>query len=231
MSHAPAWGSSLPCNEADHREVAIVVSAKPIGGHLLCVSTDLPDHEDAFSFLILHKSLQNIDEGSANERITTNANDCGLTDTRFGGLEHCLIGKGPRARHNAHLTWRMNVTRHDSNFAFTWLNDARAVRPYNSSLLLRLKSGEDIKHVLSRYTIGYNDDEVEFSIYSFHYCFFGMRGWNIYYRGLAVCFLFGLSYIFENRQPEMRCPSFLGVYSTHHLGAVLNGLQSMECTL
>ena len=136
MSHASTWRSSLPGNEADHWEVAIVVSGEPIGGHLFCLATNLSDHEDAFSFLILHESLQYINEGSADERVTTNANDCGLTDTCFGGLEHCLIGKGPRARHDAHLTWHMNVARHYSNFTFTWLDDPWTVRAYNSSLLL-----------------------------------------------------------------------------------------------
>lgn len=50
-----------------------------------------------FSFGIFNESFEDIDEVSTIERITTNTNDGGLTQTSLGGLVDGFVGQSTRS--------------------------------------------------------------------------------------------------------------------------------------
>jgi hypothetical protein len=56
------------------------------------------------------------------------------------------------------MTWCVNVARHDANLALTWLDNARAVRSNETSLVLALKEGLHSDHIQSRDTFSNADN-------------------------------------------------------------------------
>ena len=128
MAHAAARRRGDPSNEADYREVAVVIVCEPLRGLFLSLSADLADHNDPLGLLVRDEAFEDIDEVSSIERVTANAHNCGLTKAHLCRLTHCLISQGPRSRDNADGTRQVDVARHDTNLALAWLDDARAVR-------------------------------------------------------------------------------------------------------
>jgi hypothetical protein len=75
MTHSSSRRGSLPGNKTDNWKVAIVVLTEPLGCGLLGFPADFSDHKDALGLLILDKFLKHINEGGADERITTDTHD------------------------------------------------------------------------------------------------------------------------------------------------------------
>ena len=118
----------------------------------------------------------------------------------------------------------MNISGHDSNFAFTRFYDSWTVRSDKSCLSLLFQGRYNVKHVLSGNTISYYDYKLDFSVDRLHNRFFSVRSRDIYDRRLAVSLFLSLCDTREHRQPQMRSPSLIGVDPSDHFRTVLNRL-------
>ena len=74
----------------------MVMSAKPFSCFFLGLASDLTDHNNALSLGIVNKLSEHVDEVSAIERITTDTNDCGLSEALSRCLVDSFIGQGTR---------------------------------------------------------------------------------------------------------------------------------------
>ena len=98
MSHPPARGSGHASDEADHwlGVGARVVLLQVLGSLLLGLSSDLTNHDDSLGLVVVDEALKAVDEVGAVERITTDANDCGLSEALSRCLIDSFIGQGTR---------------------------------------------------------------------------------------------------------------------------------------
>ena len=91
MAHTTLGWSSYPCYKPNNWLLLFIVISDPIGGHLLSLSSDLPNHYDSLSLRVKHKSLQDINEVGSIERISSNPNNCGLPKACFSSLINSLV--------------------------------------------------------------------------------------------------------------------------------------------
>ena len=75
MAHAAARWRSLASDEADGRQIAMVVIAKPRSSFFFSLTSDLADHDDTLSLGIVNKLAEYIDKVGAIEGVTSNANN------------------------------------------------------------------------------------------------------------------------------------------------------------
>ncbi|MNP47510.1 hypothetical protein D3C76_1415680 [compost metagenome] len=61
----------------------------------------------------------------------------------------------------------MNITRHDADFAFTWCNNARTVRPDQNGIFA-FHETVNLDHIKYRDTFGNTDHEIQLCVNSFH---------------------------------------------------------------
>lgn len=86
---------------------------------------------------------------------------------------------------------RMNVTRHDANFAFAWLNDSGAVwsdEPRFGAVEMIL----DFDHVQLGNAFGDTDNERNLSLDRRHNCLGSSRRRNVNHGCVWICVTFGL---------------------------------------
>jgi len=93
VAHAAAGRSSLAGNEADNGQVAGVVFLEPGSSLFLGLTANLTNHYDALGLGVNNEAAEHVNEVSSVERIATNANDGGLTETLGGGLVDGLVGQ------------------------------------------------------------------------------------------------------------------------------------------
>ena len=70
------------------------------------------------------------------DRVAANADSSGLAKARRSCLAHSLVRQSARARHNAHLTWQMDMARHNADFTFAWRDDTGAIGAYQARMSL-----------------------------------------------------------------------------------------------
>jgi hypothetical protein len=92
VTHSAAWGSSLSGNERKNWEFSCVILREPVSSFLFSFTTDFTYHNDTMSLWVFYKALEHIDEVGAVERITTNADNGGLTEPNSCSLVNCFIG-------------------------------------------------------------------------------------------------------------------------------------------
>ncbi len=170
MAHAAAGGSGETSNEADDRLAvgANVVSLEVSSTLLLGRATDLTDHDDTLGLGVLHELAENVDEVSAVERITTDADASALAKTNGGGLVHGLISEGTRAGDDTNAAGLVDVGGHDTDLAFAGLDDAGAVRSDEAGLVLANEAVLHKDHVGLGDTFSDADNEGNLSINGLH---------------------------------------------------------------
>lgn len=117
VTHATAWGSADTGNESNCGLVVLVVGLEELGSILLSATTDLTDHDDTISLLVLKEDLQAVNEVGAGERIATDTNDEGLTESSLSGLVDGLVGQGTGTGNNTDTATLVDEPRHDTNLA------------------------------------------------------------------------------------------------------------------
>ncbi len=192
VTHAAARGRGLASNEAKYGQLAVVVGSEPGSGLLLGLTTDLADHDDALGLGVVDELAQAVDEVGAVEGVATNAHDGGLAKASSGSLVDGLVGEGARARDDANLAGHMDVTRHDSDFAFARLNNAGTVRADETSLVLRAHDGLHLDHVESGNALGDAHNEVHLSLDGLQDGVGGERRRDINNRSFSVGGLLGI---------------------------------------
>lgn len=90
--------------------------------------TNLANHDDAFSGVVLQEDFEAVDKVGAVERVATNTHAQGLSQANSSSLADGFVSQGAGPRHDADDTLLVNVSRHDANLARIRRDDARAVR-------------------------------------------------------------------------------------------------------
>ena len=209
----------------------MVMLREPLSGLLFGFTADLTNHDNTFSLGIIDELGEDIDEVGAVERITANADNSRLAEVIFRGLVDGLVREGTGARNDTNLSLLMNITRHDTNLAFTRLNDTGAVRTDKSRLVLRLHNGFDLDHVEGGDTLSDADDEVHLGFDGLKNGVGSKRWRNVDDGSLSIGRLLGLGEGGEHGETEMLGAALSLVDTANDLGAVGNGLFSMEGTL
>ena len=81
VAHTSSWGSCLSGNEADDGQLTVVMGTKPLSGFFFGLTSDFTDHDNTFGLGIVNELCKNIDEVSSVERITTDSDNCALSET------------------------------------------------------------------------------------------------------------------------------------------------------
>ena len=111
--------------------------AEPFGGLLFSFTSYFSDHDDSLGLWVVDELREHVNEVCSIEWIAADANNGRLTKVKLSGLVDCLVSQSTRSGHDTYFTFLMDVTRHDSDLAFSWLDDARAIWTDQARLRLR----------------------------------------------------------------------------------------------
>jgi hypothetical protein len=125
----------------------------------------------------------------------------------------------------------VDVAGHDADLALLGLDDAGAVGPDDSGLVLGLECVLDLDHVLLRDAIGDHHHQFDFGFDGLHDGVGGAQRRHVDDAGVALGVLLGLLAVLEDGEPEVCRAGLLGGDAAHHLGAVLEGLLGLEGAL
>ena len=138
VTHSSSWRGSLSSDETNNRKVPLVVSAQPVSSILFSFSSDLTNHYNTVSLGVIHETREAIYEVGSIERISADSHNSRLTKSLSSCLVNSLISESSRSRHDSNIALLMNITWHNSDFAFTWLDNSWAVRSNKSGFGLRV---------------------------------------------------------------------------------------------
>ena len=231
VTHATAWRGSLSSDEADNRQVAVVVCAKPVCGLFLGLSADLTNHDDTLGLRIVNELSQDINEVGAVEGITTDSNDGRLTELVVRGLVDSLVGEGSGAGDNTDLALLMDVTRHDSDFALAGLDNTGAVRSNKTGLVLGLHDGLDLDHVEGGDALSDADNEIHLGLDGLQDGVGSEGRGDVNDGSFGASSGLGIGDGAVDGKSEVRGAGFALVNSTNDLSAVGEGLLGVESTL
>ena len=164
VAHSPAWWRGDTGNEADNGLVGRVVLLQEVGGILLSGTTNLANHDDTVSLLVLEEDVQAVDEVGSREWVTTNTNDERLTKAGLGGLVDGFVGESSGTGDDTDAAALVDESRHDTNLALALVksesirpcscvlktygsDDTRAVGADHAGLVLSLEHVRDTDHV------------------------------------------------------------------------------------
>eukprot|EP01137_Pigoraptor_chileana_P004132 Opistho-2@45410 len=234
VAHAASGGSRAACNKRHDglgRLASEVVLLEECSRILLRRSTNLTNENDALGLIVLEEDIKAVHEIGSVEWVAANTNTERLAKTRGGRLRNSLIREGARAGHNADLSSLVDVARHDTNFARIGLNNAGAVGSNQAGLVLAHKTVLDLDHVLLGDALSDGDGERNLGIDCLVDGLCGARGGNVYHARRGTSRLDGLGDRVEDGKTKMRRAALSRRDTTNELGAILDGLLAVECTL
>src|SRR5690554_203478 len=117
-----------------------------------------------------------------------------------------------------------------ANFAFTWRDDARAVRADQAHTQL-VTLGLDQQHILHWNPFGDADYQRNTGKRRFQYRIFTKCGRHINHRSIGTGLLHRLFHRIEDRQPQVRNSTFARRDPTHHIRAIVNRLLRVKGAL
>ena len=149
VTHSSTGRSRDTSDEADDGLATTdsVGSLEELGGVLLGGSTNLANHDDTVSLLILEEDLEAVDEVGAAEGVTTNTDDEGLTEAGLGSLVDGFVGQGTGSRDDTDAAALVDEARHDTDLALAGGDDTGAIRADETRLVLGLEHVGDANHV------------------------------------------------------------------------------------
>jgi len=125
----------------------------------------------------------------------------------------------------------MDVTRHDTDFTLTWLDDTWAVRSDETCFVLGLHDGFDLDHIESGDSFSDADNEVHLSFNSFQDGISSERGRNIDDGSVGISGSLGFSDRAVDGESKMLRTGLALVNTTNDLSAISKSLFSVESTL
>merc|ERR1712195_289385 len=145
----------------------MVVLRKPLSSLFFGFSTDFSNHDNSFGLWIVDEALEDIDEVSSVEGITSNSDNSRLSEVLGRCLVNSLISQSTRAGYNSNLSLLMDVAGHNSDLAsvtVSRLNNSGAVRTDKSGLVLRTHNRFHSDHIESGDTFGNANNEGDLSL-------------------------------------------------------------------
>lgn len=164
MSHSSFRGSSDSSNESGNWQVSLIIFLQPISGHLFLFSSDFSDHENGLSFWVIRESLQDVNEVGSVEWISTDSDNGRLSQSSKGGLIDGLISQSTGSGNDSDFSLLMNISGHNSDFTFIWLNNSWAVRSNNSGVSLGSQSVLDSDHFVLWDTVSDDNDQINLGL-------------------------------------------------------------------
>ena len=125
----------------------------------------------------------------------------------------------------------MDISWHNTNLAFSWLDDSWAVWTNQSSSSLGVHDGLHLDHIQSWDTLGDAYYEVHLGLNCLKNGISGERWWNIDNGGIGVSGFLGLGHGGEHWEVEMLGIGLSLIDSTNNFGSVLNRLLGVESSL
>ena len=116
----------------------------------------------------------------------------------------------------------MDITWHDSDLAFTWLDDSGAVGSNKPRFVLRVHNRLDLNHVKSGDTFSDAHDEVDLSFHGFEDGIGCEWGRHVDDRCLGTSGGFGLAHVSVDGQAEMGSAGLPLVDSADDSGSVFD---------
>mmetsp|Transcript_13893 Transcript_13893/g.22683 ORF Transcript_13893/g.22683 Transcript_13893/m.22683 type:complete len:280 (-) Transcript_13893:65-904(-) len=228
MSHASSRRSSKSRNKTNYRFVWVSISLQPLSSLFLSLSSNLSNHNNTFRFWIICKSFKTVNKVGSIERITSNSNTCGLSKTSRGCLCNCFVGQGTRSGNNSNLTRGMDISRHNTDLAFIWLNDTRTVRSYQPGLILLIQVPLYLYHILLRDSFGNTHNQWNLGFNRFENRL--ACNWRRHkdYRGVNANIILGLLYGIKHREAQMSLAALAWGSSPDHIGTIGDGLLRVE---
>lgn len=234
MTHSSTGGSRDTGNErADGlgHVSGEVVLLQELSSLLLGGTTDLTNHDDTVSVLVLKEDLETVNEVGTGKGVTSDTDNEGLTETDLGGLVNGLVGEGTGSRNDTDSASLVDGRGHDTDLALAGGDDTGTVGADKSGLGLGLEHVNNSDHVVLGDTLSDTDNEGELGRDSLLDRGGGKRRGDEDGGGVASGLLHGLGNGAEDGEVEMGLASLLGVGTTDDLGAVVDGLLGVEGTL
>src|SRR5690625_4908965 len=229
MAHALARRRSHTGDIGHHRLFDVVGNI--FGRLFLGRAADFTHHDDAFGVRVVFKQLKAVDKAHAVNGIAANANAGRLAQTGFGGLVNRFIGQGSRARDNAHAALFVNGAGHDANLALFGRDDARAVGPDQSNIVVVFKRCAHAQHVEHRNAFGNTGDYPNAGISRLQNGIGRKRRRHKNHGGIGTGLLNRFIHGVEDRQAQVILTALAGRDATNHLRAVLDGLLGVKAAL
>mmetsp|Transcript_1729 Transcript_1729/g.3639 ORF Transcript_1729/g.3639 Transcript_1729/m.3639 type:complete len:283 (-) Transcript_1729:219-1067(-) len=202
MTHSAAGGSGTTSNEANDGLVTLG-SAEEVSGLLFHLTTDLTDEHDTLGLGVYDEALKAVNKVGAVEGIASNTDASGLTEANIGGLVYSLVGESARARDNSDTAGLVDVSRHNTDLAFTRLDDTGAVRSDEPGLAASLDGLLHLDHVVLGNTLSDGDNEGYLGLNSLKDGGGGERRGHVDDGGVTVSSLPGITYGVEDGESKM----------------------------
>mmetsp|Transcript_6957 Transcript_6957/g.13139 ORF Transcript_6957/g.13139 Transcript_6957/m.13139 type:complete len:270 (+) Transcript_6957:293-1102(+) len=231
MSHTTTRRCGHTSDKSNNWFIRITMCLQPFRCLFLSTSTNLTNHNDTFRLRIVSKSFQTIDKVGTIERVSTNSNTGTLTKASHGRLMNSLVSKCTRTTHNSNLSWRMDISRHYTNFAFARLDYTGTIRSNQPSFVLALQSVLHLCHVLLGHPLCNCHYERDFIFNGVQYCLGTERRRDINNRRIWFHSLHSFGDSIEHWKTQMRLTSLVGGHTSHHIRAIINSLLTMKGTL
>ena len=178
MAHLLARRSSNTSNVGDNWLGH--VGLNPLGSTLFFRTTDFTNHHDCLCFRVSFECGEAVNEVRSRNWVSTDSYTCGLANTLLAEFVQRLVGKCSGPGNNSHRSTRKrNVTRSNSNVAFSGADDAWAVRAKKSNAwILFNESVVGHRFIVSRdsFSDANNERDATFSSFKNRCC--GKLWWN-----------------------------------------------------
>ena len=162
----------------------------PFCSLFFCLSSNFSNHNYALCLWIIYKLFQYIYEVCSVEGISTNTYYSWLTEIECWCLIYSFICKSSRSWNNSNFSFLVNISRHNTYFALSWLNNSWAVRSNQSSFILWLHYWFDNDHVQGWDTLSDTDNEFNFCLDGLENGICSKRRWYINDWSFSLCIFF-----------------------------------------
>ncbi len=196
----------------------------------LVTTADFADHDDGFGFRVGLEQLQALDEIHAANRITTDTDTSGLSQTQRRSLMHGFIGQRSRTRNDTDLAAQVDAAGHDADLALVRRDDARAIRTDHAHAV-GLQGRLDVQHVQHRDAFGDTDDQFNAGICRLKYRIRCKSRRHVDHRGIGPGLVDGFAHGIEYRQAQVNLATLARRHATDHFRAIGQRLLGMESTL
>src|SRR6185437_13165556 len=194
-------------------------------------ATDFADHDDAFRLPIVLEQPQAVDEIESVDRITADADHCGLAQPDIGGLEYRFVGERARTRNNGDRTRHVDVPGHDADLALAGRDDARTVRADQHGVGIFLQHILDAQHVQYRNAFGDRDDHAHAGLGGFENRVGRERRRHEDHGGIRAGVVHRILHGVVDRQTDVLAAALAGRHTANQPGAVIERLFGMERAL
>src|SRR5829696_265802 len=201
-----------------------------LGGELLSVAPDLPDHHHAPGLGVGLELLEDLDEVGPDYRVSADAHRRALADPALRELVDDLVGERSAPRHYADVAGREDVARHDGDVGLLGREGAGAVRADERRVLCLQVIGHP-HHVVYRDPLRDAADHAHATVQRLEDRVRGEWRGNEDYAGVRLCLPDGFLDGVEDGHALVVLPALAGRHPGDDVGAALEHPPRVEGAL